>query len=190
VGSDRGHGPLLQDMTGGATSVGAAHGRDSTPVWLPHKLSTGRLHLPPEFIVSTTWPGRIDVTRQRVLLQSGDLPLIVVTQNPDDTTATVDTVIDMHHADFVRQPEYAALIAILVDVAAGRRILDATIGESRAVAESVIRPGTWERSPGTTTASSQKTPVPLSWLFVLTALFVLALDIALLLGARRRAVHA
>jgi len=170
--------------------VGAASRRDSTPVWLPHKLSTGRLHLPSEFIASATWPGRIDVTRQRVLLQSGGLPLIAVTQNADDTTATVDTVIDMRHADFVRQPEYAALIAILVDVASGRRILDATMAESRAVAESVIRPGAWERSPGMTTAANHKTPVPLSWLFILIAMLVLALDIALLIGARKRAAHA
>jgi len=199
----------------GAASVGAASRRDnrgqrplpqsrrdSTPVWLPHELSTGRLHLPPEFIASAAWPGRIDTTRQCVLLQSGDLPLIAVTQNADATTVTVDTVINMRHAEFVRQPEYAALMAILVDVAAGRQLLDATMSESRAVAESVIRPGTisgrdapptadappterslWERRP----AAKQ---VPLSWLFILIAMLVLALDIALLISARKRAAHA
>jgi len=170
--------------------VGAASHRDSTPVWLPHELSTGRLHLPPEFIASAAWPDGIDATKQSVLLQSGGLPLIAVTQNANDATATVDTVIDMHHAEFVRRPEYAALIAILVDVASGRQLLDATMGESRAVAESVIRPVLWEHHSGTPTAVSRKTPVPLSWLFQLAALFVLTLDIALLLGARKRAAHA
>jgi hypothetical protein len=170
--------------------VGAADGHDSTPVWLPHKLSTGQLHLPPEFIASAAWPDRMDVSKQNVLLQSGGLPLIAVMQNTDSTTATVDTVIDMNHTEFTRQPEYAALLAILVDVASGRHVLDATMGESRAVAESVIRPSVWEQLPDTTMASSHAVQVPLSWLFVLAALLALTLDIALLTGARRRVAYA
>ena len=170
--------------------MGGASRPDTTPVWLPHELSTGQLHLPSEFIASTAWPGHIAAIKQRVLLQSGGLPLIAVTKNADDITTTVDTVIDMDHPAFIQQSEYAALVAILVDVASGRRLLDATIGESRAVAESVIRPGIWDRPQSAATATGRMTEVPLSWLFVLIAMLVLAIDIALLIGARKRAAHA
>ncbi len=174
----------------GAATVRAVQGRDTTPVWLPHEHSAGRLYLPTEFIASAAWPGQIDATRQRVLLLSGGLPLIVVTKNADDTTATVDTVIDMHDAAFVRQPEYAALLAILVDVASGRQVLDATMGESRTVADSVIRPAKIEIDFSDSPGASRAVQEPLSWLFVLIALLVLAIDIALLVVARRRVAYA
>lgn len=173
----------IRALIGDATPVAAA------PVWLPPAGAAARLILPPEFISFATWPGPIDADRQRVLLKSGSAPLIAVTEAIGGGTI-VDTVIDLRHREFVRQPEYAALLAEVVDIAMGRAVLDAVTVQSRNEAESVIRPGAIDIDSTRSAGVLRTADVPLFRAFVLAALLVLALDIVLLFRSRRLAARA
>jgi hypothetical protein len=162
----------------------------TAPVWSPFKTLDTHLRLPAEYIAVSPWPVPVIAPGQRVLLHSVGEPLAAVTPSADGQTATVDTVIDLGHNEFVRQPEYAALVAILVDAAAGRQLLDATAVLSHEIAESVIQPMAIESTSTSRPDRNYLAEQSLAQLFLLAAVLVLLLDTALLVFARRRAAHA
>ena len=70
-------------------------------------------------------------------MTAGDRTLIWATSG--DLT-TVDVALDMSHAVFSRQPEYAALVNGLINRALGRDVLDGIVLATRPAEASVIAP--------------------------------------------------
>lgn len=161
----------------------------SMPVWLPSDRMSGTLQLPVDKLRAATWPRAPD-DEQTVLLQSDGSPLILVSGSQDAKTSIIETVIDLQHSGFAKQPEYAALVATLVDAAVGTTTLDAVVSQKRDVADTVIRPTRISINPDRQGTTQNNAAVPLSGAFLLLSLFIIALDILLLLRIRRRADHA
>jgi hypothetical protein len=96
----------------------------------------------------------------------------------------------MGHPLFTAQAEYAAFVATLVDLASGRRLLDEIIFSDRDASETSIEPVAVEATSIPSTQAQLATAKPLSWIFILAALLILALDTALLIRARKEGAHA
>lgn len=161
---------------------------DDAPYWLPVAGLSTNLNLPTDLISATSWPAAIDNDSRRILLQSGDKPLIAYWPASNERPTVVETVLNLSDTEFARQPEFAALIGTLVDAAMGRQLLNETPGTSRGFSDATIRPG--ELHVGGAQLMKQRTvDISLDRLFCLLAALILFVDISLLVAARWRAAH-
>ena len=163
---------------------------DSTPIWAPDPEVQQNILLSAEWISAAAWPAPTSDAGQKILLSAGESPLVVMRHRDAGTSAIVDTVVDMGHPQFIRQPEYAAFVAALADLATQRQLLDETISVARDLQSSIVIPAQVDAQSVRSAPSRRIGVTPLSSIFVLAALLLLALDTALLLTARRGARHA
>ena len=185
-------GPELAPAAPGSARIhvvtGSAQPLASSPAWLPVATIDRPPTLRQEVLAASAWPADLDLRGARTLLRAGDEALVVL-MKPDDEPATVATVIDLRRDAFARQPDYSAFIATLIDAALGEARLDAIDTAARDVQESIIRPAAVEVSSEPGVAGTRKVRQDLTTWLLVAALLILAIDIALLAGARRRAAH-
>lgn len=106
------------------------------PLWLPAAGDLESVALRAGWLSATAWPAPA-AAGTVVWLADGERPLIV--RRPG-TPAVVETVLDPAREDLVVQPEYAALIAGLIDGLLGRSVLDPVPGAGRDPDASRIAP--------------------------------------------------
>ena len=149
-----------------------------------------------EWVSAAQWPGSLSDIRPEIVLSAGEIPLVVVHKQDAGASANavvstiVDTVVDMDQSQFIRQPEFAAFVATLTDIATQRHLLDETISVSWGVQASIVTPVRIDTNSSRSASGQQVIVTPLSTLFELAALLIIALDTALLIGASRGARHA
>ncbi|MEX2495689.1 MAG: BatA domain-containing protein [Woeseia sp.] len=151
--------------------------------WMPAAGDLQRIGLAREWMAATSWKALPDA---EPLLMSGDEPLVI---RRLDAPHHIETVLDLSRPDFVRQPEYAAFVAGLVDLALDRRLLDAITIATRAPADSDIAPSVpvaRSMSPAGRLSSQQSLVTPL----LLLALLLLLLDLFRVLQSQQAARHA
>lgn len=194
--------PILPNSAGpGAiarirTLVAASQPVGASPSWSPHADFPQDVGLLPEWISAAPWPDGLPDSEHQVILSSADMPLVVAhrqaASGSTDAVASliVDTVIDMRHAQFIRQPEFAAFVGALADIATQRYLLDETVSASRDPLASVVTPVPVDARSGPSVTSGRVTRTPLSSVFLIAALLVLSLDAVLLLRAIRGSKHA
>jgi hypothetical protein len=168
----------------------------ATPTWLPYAGFRQDFMLSAEWVSAAQWPGSLADIGPGIVLSAGETPLVVVHKQDAGASANavvstiVDTVVDMDQSQFIRQPEFAAFVATLTDIATQRHLLDETISVSRDVQASIVTPVRIDTNSSRSAAGQQVIVTPLSTLFALAALLIIALDAALVLGASRGAIHA
>lgn len=169
--------PALLRMQSGSTMP-----IDSQPQWLPAAGKLQGIRLSRTWLAAAAWdPSQLQDAEP--LLVAGDQPLIV---RRFGTPLQIETVLDLGQPGFARQPEYAALIAGLADLALQRPLLDAVSIASRSPADATIaptRPAIRAFSPARWKASQQSLSGPLLAL----AAVLLLLDLARVLQAQRSA---
>jgi len=174
--------------------------RGSRPVWTPYAGDRSNLALSGAWLSAAhlveQWPDRATGARDRVLLDSTDMPLVVL-RDPGadpafagDAMRFVDTVIDLREPLFARQPEYAAFVGALVDLATGRQLLGESVSVSRDLRASQVIPVTIDTHGSRAETQRRAADVPLSFMLILAALLLLALDTGLYARARRAAKYA
>ncbi len=168
----------------------------SSPAWTRYARDRSNLILTADWVAAAQWPEDISDTRDRVLLSSGELPLVVMRNQSAgfmvdaDAPTIVDTVMDLADPLFVRQPEYAVFVAVLIDMATRRQLLTEAVNASRELRASSVIPAQIEILPGRSDPGLGDSTEPLSSVFVLAAMLLLLLDTAILLRARRGARNA
>jgi len=168
---------------------GAVQPVSSSPAWFTHSGPGINLGLALDWISAAQWPEQASVDSGRVLLATTEQPLVVVHAHRSGSATTVDTVVDLNQARFIRQPEYAAFIATLVDLATGRMLLDEVATIARDPRHSVIAPESLETRDRAAKPVDRATSKPLSTQFLAAALLLLLFDAVLLLRARTGASH-
>ncbi len=153
--------------------------------WWPGAGRLQELQLRQDWMAAAAWNVEPE-GEYETLLAANQRPLLI--RRPSRPTV-LETVLDMSRPEFVRQPEYAALIAGLIDLALGRTLLDA-------VAIATIDPGASDIVPSEVVAS-EGTQLrhgairqPLSDLLLALAALVLLADMLLLWRAAREARRA
>jgi len=172
----------------------------TTPVWTPYSGGLSNLALAGTWLSAAhlveQWPDRATGARDRILLDSADMPLVLL-RDPGagpafsgDAVRFVDTVVDLREPLFARQPEYAAFVGALVDLSTGRQLLEESVSVSRDPRASQVMPVTIDTHGSRAETQRRAADVPLSFMFILAALLLLALDTGLYARARRAAKHA
>jgi len=98
--------------------------------------------LQPDWLKAAAWPRDEASDGYETVLAAGERPLLRRGPGP-----LVETVIDMANPGLTGQPEYAALVGTLVDLALGRPVLDPVALAERPAAESDIAPLAMVSSP-------------------------------------------
>lgn len=153
------------------------------PAWLPAAGRLTNVPLRPGWLAVSAWPRDALDGAAKPLLLADALPLMVL---HNTGPRIVDTVIDPGSAEFIAQPDYAAFIAGLIDLALDREVLDPVAVATREPGESRIAPSRLEASPRPAAASAAVTQNLTSALLTL-ALLVLAFDLVLVWRARAEA---
>ncbi len=166
------------------------HVTDSQPVsaaleWLPGAGRLRELHLPQQWISVATWNVAQDGDYETLLI-ANDKPL--VTRRTGSTTV-ITTALDMARPVFSRQPEYAAVVAGLIDLALDRPVLDSTSISMRDPIASRIAPNDLlvRTADGNSHGVIRQS---LSDAFLVFAILILLADVMLLWRARREANRA
>lgn len=170
--------------------LNAAKPVSSSPVWLNHAGTRSDLNFAIDWISATQWPEQKSADNRQVVLTTTEQALVMVHSPASDSSAIVDTVIDLSHPRFIRQAEYAAFVATLADLATGRTLLDEAVLISRDARHSVVRPAPVKTHVRPSRPVDQATIKPLSTLFLAAALLLLLWDAALLLRRRMGAARA
>jgi hypothetical protein len=165
--------------------VASTQALDSTPVWSADVGVRQDLVLPAGWISISAWPQGMSDRGNKDVFGFADLPLVLLRDQ-----SVVDTIIDLDNPQFTRQPEYAAFVATLVDLATGRQLLDETISASRDSQASVVNPTQIDVASSQSPLTRHTARSPLTSIFVIVALMLVLLDSALFLSARHRALRA
>jgi len=150
-----------------------------TPAWSPIAGSLANLGLDAAWMRVHT--AAIPDTGFVPVLASGEDVLVAVRQAP---TRRVAVRIDPAAGTLAGRPEFAALIAGLLDLTAGRALLDEPAIASRPAEVSVIAPTSIDGGKPTGAPESKRTGISLAPIFLAGALMVLLWDT---LSRRRRA---
>lgn len=167
----------------------------ATPTWFPDAGVRQDLLLPAAWVSAGEWPRRVSGTGHKVVFGSADLPLVVIRNKDAGSSsnvggpAVVDTIIDMSNPRFTSQPEYAAFVAALSDLATGRQLLDEATSTSRDVKASIVKPTKIDVVSSPAPRSQHTVTSSLTAFIVATALILFLLDSVLFLLARRKAGH-
>ena len=153
--------------------------------WQPGARRLQELHLPQEWISVAAWDAEPEGDFE-TLLATGEKPLVI---RRKDKMSVVETVLDMSRPSFSHQPEYAAVVAGLIDLALNRPLLDSVVKSTidpiaSRIAPSKLPTRTFEGSSYGVTRQS------LSNIFLALAVLVLLTDIILVWRARREARRA
>jgi hypothetical protein len=174
--------------------VSASRQLASTPTWLPGAGARQDLIIPAAWISAAAWPGQVAAPGNELVFGALDTPLVVKRIGNGGSSSgrpvVVDTVIDMNKPLFTRQPEYPAFVATLVDLASGRDLLNESVVASRNIQASIVQPAHIDGRPGQSRQPHRIVRSSMSDFLVGMAIFVLLLDLALVLKARRGTVHA
>jgi len=168
----------------------------TTPTWMPYAGDRSNLALSAAWLSAAQWPDRAGSAKDRVLLASADMPLVVLrdqdaeSARSSDAVRFVDTIVDMGQPLFVRQPEYAGFVGALVDLATGRQLLSESVSVSRDPLASRVIPVTVDTHGGRAALQTRDADIPFSFMFVLAALLLLMLDTGLYVRTRRGAKYA
>ena len=156
----------------------------SAPVWLPKSKLLQNLFLRTEWIQAGDWP-HSPAASDEVLLRAGEQPLII--RRAGD--ATIESVIDPGYPLLTEQPEFAVLLAGMIDVVLDRNVLDPVLIAHRDPHDSDIAPHAIETQGGKAAELRLTRKDFMDWLLAL-ALLLLLLDLALLVRAARGTEHA
>lgn len=153
--------------------------------WLPGAGRLRELHLPLQWISVAAWDATL-AGDYETLLVADEKPLVI--RRPGSTTV-IESVLDVSQPTFSRQPEYAAVIAGLIDLALDRPLLDSTAISMLEPAASRIAPSDLHISEeaGNSHGVIRHT---LSNAILALAILVLLADMLLLWRARREATRA
>ncbi len=173
-----------------AQAVLRLHTSDPKPAtapldWQPGAGRLRELHLPLQWISVAAWDAALDGDYE-TLLATDEKPLLIRRTGP---TTVIETVLDMSRPTFSSQPEYAAVVAGLIDLALDRPLLDGT-------AISMIEPSASRIAPSDLHVrdyagySHGVIRHTLSNAFLALAVLVLLADMLLLWRARREASRA
>jgi len=153
----------------------------ASPMWLPGADRFDDINLRQDWLLASPWPSGAPADAN-VMLVAGDDALIVSRNDG----ALIESVIDMNAPTLARQPEFAALIAGLVDAALGREVLDPVAAVARGLDDSTIAPVSIAGT-ATLNAVTSAERAGISNVFILLALLVLGVDVVLIATTRRRA---
>jgi len=176
--------------------LGSSQTAVATPAWTPYAGDRANPALSAAWLAAARWPDPVTAARDRILLDSADMPLVVLRDQgaepgiPGAAIRFVDTVVDVRQSLFVRQPEFAAFVGALVDLASGRQLLTESVSVSRDPGASRVIPAALDARSGGAPARPRVADEPLSFMFVLAALLILVLDTGLYARARRGAKNA
>lgn len=169
----------------------------TSPVWTPYAGDRGNLLLAAEWLSAAAWPAGADaLAAASILLRAEDMPLVVLrtADSPSDfgdrSARFVDTSIDLRQPLFVQQPEFAAFVAVLADIATDRQLLTEPASVSRHVQASRVSPVSLDVAAADAESQQRIAAAPLSSAFVILALLLLLLDTTLYLRSRRSAKRA
>jgi hypothetical protein len=177
-------GPLIAEATL-RVHVSGSEPATGPLVWQPGAGRLQELNLPWEWISVATWDAELDGEFE-TLLATGEKPLVI--RRPG-TMSVVETVLDMSRPSFSHQPEYAVVVAGLIDLALNHPLLDSAVISTIDPIASRIVPA--ELPVKTVTESSNRiTRQSLSNVFLALAILVLLTDIILVWRARREARRA
>lgn len=157
----------------------------TTPVWLPNERTPDQLVLSSGWLSVSRWPASYPQNGRRRILDAGGYPLAFLHNRNAAGFASVDTVIDLAYLPFTQQPEYAAFVATLMDLATGRQLLDEAASVSGDKAASTVIPGRIETEQNRSRQYHRRSTQSVSSWFVMLAALLLALDVALLIRARQ-----
>lgn len=155
-----------------------------SPVWAADAAFPQQLLLAADYVKAVPSARSIANDASEVLAWSGDLPLVVGHAISADSSRTIDTVLDLAEPMFTAQPDYPALIAVLVDLAHGRRLLDESVTTSRDARMSVIVPVQLDLSTAPRPSALNEVDSPLSRLVLAMAALILLFDLALIIRGR------
>lgn len=148
------------------------------PMWLPAAGPLQDIHLRREWIATSAWPQQtLTADTQRLLVADGEALIA-------HSDGSVDTIIDVNRPELNGQPEFAALIAGLVDVALGRAVLDPAVAVATNPIDSNILPIDVAK-PSADVSRPNAIRQNLSDVFLALALIILGTDIVLLFRSRR-----
>ena len=155
-------------------------------VWTASETFPQRLLLAGDYIKAVPAAEPLANNSNDILAQNGGQALVVGHAISPDSLRTIDTVIDLSDPTFTRQPGFPALVAVLVDLAHGRRVLDDSVTTSRDPESSIIIPLRMDVAADVRTAALNDVESPLSRLILVLAILVLLFDLALMIRAKRK----
>jgi len=131
---------ICSDRVAAAQAIVRFHVTPAEPLqapaeWLPGVGRLQEIHLASDWLAAGSWNGHLGSNYQTLLSAAGQ-PLLIRRKNQ---TVTVESVLDMTHPRFAGQPEYAAIIAGLIDLALDRPALDPVAVSSGDPEASIIR---------------------------------------------------
>ncbi len=150
--------------------------------WRPGLGRLKEVHLQTQWIATAAWDTDFNQPYES-LLAANELPLVI--RRPG-LPVVVETILDMTQPEFVRQPEYTAVVAALIDLPLGRSSLDIVVTSNRDPAASDITPTRLN------VRSDTRQPVgvirwPLADILLGIAALLLCVDVLMLWQARRKA---
>lgn len=153
--------------------------------WLPGAGRLRELHLPQQWISATMWDAPLDGDFETLLVEN-EKPLVI---RRTGSATVIATALDMSRPIFSRQPEYAAVVAGLIDLALDRPLLDSTSLSMRdPIASRIVPNGLRVRTDDG--SSHGVIRQSLSDAFLVLAVLILLADLLLLWRARREAHRA
>ena len=153
--------------------------------WQPGAGRLRELHLPQQWMSVAAWDAALEGDYE-TLLVANEKPLVI--RRPGSTTV-IETVLDMSRPTFSRQPEYAAVVAGLIDLALDRPLLDSVAISMTDPVASRIAPSDLRVRTGAA-YSHGVIRQSLSNAFLAIGVLVLLADMFLLSRARREARRA
>ncbi len=151
------------------------------PVWITSSLDSAKPQLQRNWIRSVSVAKPKNKHVQAVLAENTNTLVSVTASEP----RKVDCYIDMDHADFVRQAEYAAFFAVLVDLAFSDNVLDNIYTAQRRPTDSRIESLNISKPAGANSRHLFVATDDLTPIFLASVIFLLLLDL-FLTGKRRR----
>ena len=163
-------GPAVRFHVGNPATI------ESPPAWLPAAAELQSIELRAAWIGASAWPDGTPAGTP--LLLAGDKILVVQTSGHE-----LQSTIDPGDSVFTGQPEYAAFVAGLVDLALGRPVLDPVAQASRDPVESDVEPRVLQAANDVDKRTIRDS-VPLSGILLVIALSLLLFDLIVVARAR------
>ena len=152
----------------------------ASPTWLPAAGRLQDIHLRSGWVAASAWPQPGLAANDQVLMVADSEALII----RNDSAGSVESIVDVGLADLYVQPEFAALIAGLVDIALGRSVLDPVAAVATNPVDSNIVPIDLVKTAANVSRPNAM-PRDLNDVFLALALIILGTDIVLLFRSRR-----
>jgi len=129
------------------------------------------------WIAAAPWPDEGANDGYETLLRAGGIALIRRRTGPLTMASIIETVIDFADPAFANQPEYPALLGVLIDLTMRRAVLDPIPAAERPTGESDIAPLPMPTPSTVATPAIVRAGTPLSPLLLAAAFAALLLDL-------------